>query len=244
MVVNNDDLELCLLAGYPIETEVGKLYPLKLKDIVEIGLTKYNEYLGIATFDINDIDLGDINIVEGEISTFEFILVNCHYQSSFKDKFIEALSLFFKESVSLDIENNIFYIGEKEEEKIINNDNYEYIQDLLMKQNYLKKEKKEDYNPGNEQAKKFIEKLKKNKRNAPKPKSDVSLHSIVSGIAWKSNNISIFDVWNLTIYQIYDAVQRMDLIDNYEGHLQGIFAGTIDPKKLDFKNINWTKILK
>jgi hypothetical protein len=242
MVVNNDDLELCLLAGYPIETEVGKLYPLKLKDIVEIGLTKYNEYLGITTFDINDIDLDDINLVESGISTFEFILLNCHYQSSFKDKFIEALSLFFKEPVLLD-ENGSFYIGEIEEEKIINNDNYEYIQDLLMKQNYLKKEKKEEYNFANDAAREFYEKNKKNKKNAPKVKSDVNLHSIVSGIAWKSNSVNIFDVWNLTIYQTYDAIQRMDLVDNYEGHLGGIFAGTIDPKKMDFKKINWSKKL-
>jgi hypothetical protein len=35
----------------------------------------------------------------------------------------------------------------------------------------------------------------------------------------------------------------MDLVDNYKGHLQGIFAGTIDPKKMDFKKINWSKKL-
>ena len=244
-MTNEDDLELCLLAGHQVDVGIGKLYPLKLRDIVEIGLSKYNEYLGITTLDIDDLDLEEVNLKESEITNFEFILLSCYSQSSFKDKFITALSLFFKELVSVDYEGGFFYIGEKEEQRIINNDNFKVIQDVLMKQNYVKKEKKEeDYNPGNERARKFIEKLKKNKRNMPKIKGDITLHSIISGIAWKSNNINILNVWNMTIYQLYDAIQRLELIDNYEGHLQGIFAGTIDPKKLDFKNINWTKRLK
>jgi len=245
-MVNNDDLELCLLAGYPIDVGIGKLYPLKLKDIVEIGLTKYNEYLGITTFDIGDMDLDGVNIKESGITTFGFILLNCYGQngeSSFKDKFIMALSLFFKEPVSVDYESGSFHIGNKEENKIINNDNFEYIQDMLMKQNYIKKEKEEEYNFANDAARKFHEEQKKKRKNAPKIKSNVTLHSIISGIAWKSNSVNIFDIWDLTIYQLYDAIQRMDLIDNYKGHLQGIFAGTIDPKKMDFKKINWSKKL-
>ncbi len=105
-----------------------------------------------------------------------------------------------------------------------------------------KKELKEEYNPANEEARKIIEKIKENKKNAPKPKELITLSSMISGLGWKANNINIFNVWDLTVYQLYDGLNRLKIIDDYQFTLSGIYAGTIDSGKINLKDINWMKI--
>jgi len=65
---------------------------------------------------------------------------------------------------------------------------------------------------------------------------------MISGLGWKANNINIFDVWDLTVYQLYDGLNRLKIIDDYQFTLSGIYAGTIDSGKINLKDINWMKI--
>lgn len=244
------DIKLKLLAGLPINVDgVGKLYPLTLRDIAEIGEKTYNSYLNVLCFDIEDLDISDeIKNIEG-ITTFDIIMSNCIQNKEFKSTVIDSLSLFFREDVNFSLEKinesdfYLLHIGDLKDQRIIHRENFESIKDILKQQNNISKAKEEEYNPANETARKLIEKIKKNKQNAPKPKNNIDLHSIISGVAWKSH-IGINNVWDLVICQLYDAYYRLDIVDNYEKTLYGVYAGTIDAKKTDFKKINWSNIIK
>lgn len=244
------DIKLKLLAGLPIEVEgVGEVYPLTLKEIAEIGDQTYTEYLGCICFDLEDLEgFEEVKEIEG-ISTLDIIISNCIQSEAFKNKVINSLSLFFREDVFLfeeKINGNefcLFHIGNLEDQRFIHRDNFEIIKDILKQQNNMVKNKEEEYNPANETARRLIEKIKKNRQNTSKPKQNIDLHSIISGVAWKSH-IGINDVWDLTIYQLYDAFYRLDIVDNYDKTLYGVYAGTVDAKKTDFKKINWSNIIK
>ena len=110
-------------------------------------------------------------------------------------------------------EYQIFYIGDINNGIFIYRDNYEEIKKVLKLQNYIP-DKKEEFNPANEKAKKLMEKIKRNRKtnNAVKKDDSFELYNIISGVAWKSH-IGIDSVWDLTIYQLYDAYVRLDLID-------------------------------
>lgn len=241
----NEDLKLKLLAGLPIKvSNIGKIKQYKLKEIIDYGYSKYNYNLGLI---INVKDLVDDKEVDlSKINDFELSLLIAYYNQSFKKDFINALSYFFNEPVFFH-KDGFYYLGNINERRFILDKNFEDIQDVIKHINCIKIEKEPSYNPANEYARKLIEQIKKNKEKMPKKRnvnSNVDLHSMISGLSWKSYSVNIINIWDLTIYQLYDAMSRMEVVDYYEGILRGLFAGTIDGKKINLTKINWAKIIK
>lgn len=244
------DMGLKFLAGLPIGVcDIGDIHPLTLREIATIGEIQYNKYLSALCFEIEDVLSGeDLDGVEG-ISTYDILMANCISNENYKELITSAISLFFKDDVSFyaySQEGNNYaflYLGELEEERIINKDNFENIKLILQQQNNIQRSKAEEYNPANEKARQLIEQIKKNRQNAPKPKQLVDLHSIISGVAWKGG-VGIGSIWDLTIYQLYDAYYRLNIVDTYDKTLNGIYSGTVDGTKTDFKKLNWSNIIK
>ena len=244
------DIGLKLLAGLPIEiNKIGELYPLTLKEMANIGETQYNKYLSALCFEIEDVlSEDDLEGVEG-VTTYDILMANCLSNEDYRKLIIEAMSVFFKEDINFhryskdNVNYAFFCLGELEEEKIINRDSFEEIKIILQQQNNIQKSKKEEYNPANDKARQLIEKMKKDRQNAPKPKQFVDLHSIISGVAWKGG-VGIGSIWDVTIYQLYDAYYRLNIVDTYDKTLNGIYSGTVDAKQTDFKKLNWSNIIK
>lgn len=236
------DDELRLLKGSSFFVDQIEIKPFTLGEIVEIGYEKYQQLLNIFVIEVEDI-LKEIPEELEDITVFDLFL-RSGSQELFEG-FISAISLFLrienKNEFSIDDEVNNILIGEN---KIINKYNWTKICDIIQMQNCVKRQKEEEYNPANEAARAIIEKIKENKKNAQKKKELVTLSSMISGISWKSNNINTFNVWDLTIYKLYDGLNRLELIDNYQFTLTGVYSGTVDSKKINFKQINWMKTLK
>lgn len=242
------DIKLKLLAGLPIYVkDVGNIYPLKLKEVAELGEIKYNSCLSALCFDIDDLNWDENMVMPEGITTFDIMMANCTKDEEFKSIVLEGLSLFLKEKVEfinyVENDSRYLFLQVGNENKIIYRDNYKNVKYILMQQNHIIRPKKEEYNPANEQARKLIEQIKKNRANAPKIKPSIDLHSIMSGVAWKGQ-VGIEEILDLTVYQLYDAYYRLEVVDNYDKTMQGVYAGTIDVKKIDLKKINWNNIIK
>ena len=234
MVVDND-INLRLLAGMPIDiNNLGILTPLKLKDITNIGESNYNELLSVLLIDKSNIE----GLNDQEISNLELLMVYSYQNIEFREKVLKSLKLFFNKEFLMSNEG-LFYC----EDLIIDKEPFDDFQYALKCANHIEIKKEPEYVPGNERARKFMEKLKLNKQNIKKPET-MNLHSIISGVAWKSNNMNIIDIFKLTIYQLYDAFYRLENIDNYNYTLSGIYAGTVDSKNINISNITWSRILK
>lgn len=236
------DIELKLLAGLPVEIKgVGLFHNPKIREIIDLGESKYNYYLSSIFLSRKQVQNADENL-----NDFELLFAICYHNKEFQEIFFNALKFFFKEEdVGLDTDNQsiFFYFGEKKENRRITQDNFDEIKKLIRVANFLEESEKEEFNPINEKAKEIIAKFLKNKEKLPKIKEKMNLHSILSGIAWKSKNLNIFNVFDLTLYQLYDGFYRMDVIDYYQSTIQGLNAGTIDGSKIDLKKIHWTKII-
>jgi len=237
-----EDLELLLLFGEEIDIGICKLYPLKLKEIVKLGYSKYNYYISLILIDKSILQNENTDL--NDIDNFEVIYGLCNYDEQFKDNYFNMLELFSKETINLS--DGFFYFGDLKENRIINKDNFDEIIKIIKRINFVKEQKKEeDYNPGNEEARKFIEEIKKKKElyaKLNKNSNSVTLYSISSSIAWKSH-IGINSIRELTVYQLYDAYYRLGLIDNYDKTMHGIYAGTIDGKKIKLEEIDWSKVI-
>jgi len=235
-VIIENDLNLKLLAGMSIFIEnLGILTPLKLRDIITLGELNYNELLSVLLIDKSNID----GLNNQDINNLELLMVYSYQNQDFREKTLKALKLFLNKEFFMNNEG-FFYC----DDLIINNDSFNYFQYVLKCANHIEIKKKEDeIIPGNERARKFMEKLKLSKQNIKKPEI-INLHSIISGVAWKSNNTNIINIFDLTIYQLYDAYHRLENIDNYHYTLSGLYAGTVDGKNINLSNITWSKILK
>jgi hypothetical protein len=242
-----DDIELKLLAGMPIEIDgVGEIHSPLVKDVIRIGEDKYNQYLSYLLIDKDKIDIEEE--MRSKLSTFAVIVTLCMQDQQFQQIFLSALQFIFNKEAHLghDDSDVFFYFGDIRENNRITKEDIEIIQAIIRVANHvkIKEENEDEYRPAGEEARKMIEEMLERRRNKPKPKPTINLHSIISGLAWKSNNINIFDISKLSIYQLYDGFHRQESIDSYNYTLVGIYSGNVDGKKVDYNNIHWTKILK
>lgn len=235
MIRHND---LRLLAGLPIEIEeVGNIHPLRLKEIANIGESNYNRYLSSLTINVEDVVEDLDNIYEYE--TFDVVVAMCIQEDGFREIVLTALRLFFCESeIEFVADMGLFFLGDVAEQRVIHRNNYEKIKNTLLLQNYIPLHVKPNF--GNDRAKELYERIRKNKREYSSSQNDDSrLFSIISSISWKSR-IGL-PVWDLTVYQLFDAYYRLNVVDQYEHTMRGIYAGTIDGQKVKQKELDWSK---
>ncbi|MFD0587818.1 hypothetical protein ACFQZE_07370 [Paenibacillus sp. GCM10027627] len=245
MSIELDDIELKLLTGLPIEIiATGDLYSPLVKDIIELGYSKYNELLSCVLVDKANLVK---KVQDDDVSTFTIILSLCVHDPTYEQKFLKAIELMFKEKAQFGHTEDeaFFYFGDITEGRYITSKNIEYIQAMIRLANQVKHqdEEEENYNPADEQTRKVIEEMLARRKNKPKPKPTINLHSIISGLACKSNSINHFNVGQLSLYQLYDSFHRLDVIENYHYTLVGIYSGNVDSKKINFNKIHWTKII-
>ena len=239
----SSDTRLKLLANLPIDVGNGiHFHTPTLEEIIQIGESRYNELLSIMLLDKRSIE----SLAEDEtITNFHILYANCYHSSEFMEAFKESAQFFFKEEVHRSPEHLgvFFYFGDILEERFINEENFEFIQSLIMVANNVSF-KEEDYDPFNERARKLVEEIKQIKEEVAKKKEKIDdFESKISGLAWKSN-MNIFDVFKLSIYQFYDGLLRLEQVDSYQFTLTGVYAGTVSSDKIKMSDLHWTKKLK
>lgn len=235
--------EMKLLKGTEIDVYGLMVKPHTLEELVDVvGLKEYYNLIGFVS--IQKKDVNEFFKLEGEeyekTSVFQMLL------------FHELLAKYIVEFLKFVTRmNDIYYIPTwksitveyPNRRVVINSKNIDEIINAILKIYCIStpKEEKEEFNPANEQARKLMERIRKNRAKAPKPKSDVDLTSIISAVAWKSNSLTIESVWKLTMYQLYDAFYRLEIIDNYDKTLSAMYAGTIDAKTAKLDKQLWYK---
>lgn len=241
-----EHIELKLLAGYPIETDGGLIYQPKIKDIVDIGEEKYQQYLGLLLFDTDLIEIKDKELqrVEmDEFTTFDFLYFLSVLNENTRSLVEDSLRFFFRKDI-LTLNDYRFCVGHFGEQKFITRDNYNYIKKVLIKMNFLKElEEEEEIEFGNELARQWYLEAKKVEKNRPKPKPQINLQSIISAMMWRTNKTTE-QILDMTVYQLHDGYHRLFLIDECLGLRDGLYHGTVDKSKINPNDLNWAKIIE
>lgn len=206
--------EMELLKGKPIDLGVCKIHPLTLNKIVEITEEKYNQALSLITFNKSRLDINDEQL--NQLTDYQILLAYCYHNPEIRDLFFESVEIFLKEPIHLH-ELGFFYLGELEEQRIIDENIWKQIQEVIKKQNFLSTEEEKVMKPANEKAAELIEKMKKIKEKLAKQnrKDELRLSDIISIVACYSDGINLFNVWDLTVYQLYTAYLRLIMWDDY-----------------------------
>lgn len=229
--MDKTDLNLRLLAGLPIKVENIQIKPKNIREIVDFGYLRYNQLLSLLVSKVEDmVDTEKLKLPEG---TTVFDVVLASQNEELISGFIDALCFFFDES-TFDFDEQLgLIIGEQkdttEDTKYINHKNFEQVVDIIKHQNCVNTPKDKEFKPKGKKASKILEKLKKGREAVQKAKSkdgnDIDFQSIVSAVSTKSNSINKLNVWDLTIYQLYDEFKRLEMITGYDTSILAMLNG-------------------
>lgn len=95
--------------------------------------------------------------------------------------------------------------------------------------------------PGNREAKEYLlerarKKLKRRKRRKEKSQLQQLIVAMVNTEQFKYDFRGVRD---LTIYQFNESVRQIQHKIDYDNKMHGIYAGTVDPKKINQDDLNW-----
>lgn len=240
-----DDIHLKFLLNLTVPVSgIGEFRAPLLRDIVDITEQQYRIALNTMLFERDY--LGKEMEEIAEYTDTQLLAAVIYQDSLYRESFHCACQIHFNKTPSLSDDGEI-YFDTLSKENILTDEKFNYIKHLVRIANNIQEkqtEEDEEIIPGNEQARKFMEELKKSQEllNKAKKKEPINLHSLISSVGWKTKS---FDFINqLNIYQLYDGYYRLGTIDNYHYTMTGIYSGTIDADKVKLPDINWANIIK
>lgn len=207
--------------GSLLVKNVGHIKCPTLNEIVECGGEElYNYYIYVLLYtksqiaEVSNIQLTD-EVLE-ELNTtplFLFMVADSGMREALKD----ALSFFLNEDIVFD-ETSVSFLtltpGTKDVVGCINCNNYETVRDLILQRNYMSPQKE---GMVKKKSKKVLEreaKLAAGRKKSKKHKdreNAMRLDNIASKLAARSYSMNIQDVYNLTVYQLYDQFNELNI---------------------------------
>lgn len=162
-----------------------------------------------------------------------------------------ALNFFFEDEVIYDSSQKVFILFngmvDKDDQKIqtgiIHEGNYDEVIDVILQRvNISKRKDEKKLKVKNKTAERLLEKMKKGSKKA-KQKEDkkMEIGNLISSISVHSKTLNIVNIWNLTIFQLYDQFTRIHYDDSYTMNSTSVSVWGDSEKKFD--NTMWFSII-
>lgn len=228
---------------------VGGIISPKLKDISSIGYNTYQYYLNILLMDLKTyfMIIGQPEQYEmlseeekSQITIFDLLTINEQSVNLFQ----EILNFFIKEDVTYSLQNRCFLVHKADEVVgIITRENYPQVCDFICQRNCIKSNQEEDLSKvKSKKALEIMKKLQKGRSEKSKQtESDknMELGNIISAVANKSQSLNILNIWDLTVFQIWDCFSRLS--NNSIYHIQSMSVAVWGNKDHSFDATSWFK---
>ena len=229
-----------LLSPYPIKLSIGTLRKPKLKDISELTFRKFNlfevilksdpERLYVDVLGNSYVDVWN-NMADEQkrnLTVFTVVMNN----ELLRELFLEIFDFFFVEKVI--IYNNLFVILKDavddsqplQKEDILGAIGTDLFQPLIevIQQIcciYEEEEKQEEIKFKNEFTRKMYERMQaaekeKRRQKARAEAVDYSLPNMISAVSNRHPSINPINIWELTIYQLFDSFNRLQVNTIYD----------------------------
>ena len=239
------DHRLALMAGTPIPIPECQLvlHQPTIKEIAMIGEQEF--FIGVQCLCIQKtMCIEDESLLANTTNFQVFMTVMTDKNSLDKKEFVTSvLTVLFPDYKVIFTPRSLLF-NNKDLNIIIDENNFEFLQSSLEKIFCLRNSDQASFNPGNDAAKKIADKLMRARERVAKQKatekgSGSTFSQYVSTLTVGIASMSLQDCLNLTMYQLYDLVERYMLYVNWDIDLRSRLAGG----KPDSKPDNWMKII-
>ncbi len=163
-----------------------------------------------------------------------------------------ALSFFFTESVVFDDNEKVFLTchpkaGEEEAPLpagVIHKAVWNDLCDIISQLNFIEHTEEEYSNVKSKKALKILEKLKagRKKKKTDSYDPDTDLGNIISAVAAKSSSLNMINIWDITIYQLWDTFHRLKVQAIYD--IEKTSVSVWGDKEKQFDQNVWYKNIK
>ena len=238
------DIRLALMTGIdiPIPELQLTIHQPTIKEIAYIGETDF--FIGLQTLNVNTkmLMLEDKTVLENT-SNFQIFMtiINEAETKDKKEAIMLVLSLIFPnckviftpQSLLLSSEQGMITIDEGNFEIL-----QQYIQEIFCLNSAMHGD--QNFNPADKKAEEIAKKLMRGRQRVAAQKGEDNgsvFGRYVSIITVGINSMSFFDSLNLTMYQMYDLVERYTLHLNWDLDIKTRLAGG----KPDSKPDDWMK---
>lgn len=234
------DKKLALLTGIDVPIEECQLiiHQPTIKEISFVGETDFFtaiQYLCVQKSLYKDLPPDTTNF-----SLFMAIMTDENVNK--KPLILNVLPLFFPEYKVIFTPRAILF-NLNDENFMIDEGNFEIFQSALETICCLRGSGNDSYNPGNDKAREIAEKLMRGRQRAAAQKAaedggaDGIFSRYLSILTVGLQSMSLNDLMNCTIYQLYDLIERYSLYIGWDLDVRSRLAGG----KPDHEPENWMK---
>lgn len=207
---------------------IGSIKSPKLRDICKLGYLSYKNYINVLLLNpedyYNNFEKDKIQWYKSldeesknKIYMYDLMLSN----EQLITMYVEVFDFFFNEIVTFNVNKGIFCLFSNDESVNneskaignINRDTFSDICDIILQRiNIFRDYSNEDFKKvKNKRALEILKKLKKgqeqqNKNNQQNKK--IELPNIISALSTYHNSLNINNIWDITIFQLYDQFNR------------------------------------
>lgn len=236
------DTRLALMCGteYPIpECEISIHQPT-IKEIAYIGETDF--FTGVQCLCLNKTMFVKDESLLGDTSNFQIFMTIMSEPDTVDKKFAvqQVLTLFLPDYKVIMTPRSLLLSGQGTT-KQIDETNFEHLQNALSTICCLRTGPmdQQSFNPANAKAREIAEKLMRGRQRvaAEKGQTNISVFSQYLSILTVGLHISLVEIMKLTMFQLYDLVERYSLYVNWDIDIRCRLAGG----KPDSQPDNWMK---
>lgn len=236
------DYRLALMTGVdiPIPELQLTVHQPTIREISMVGEQEF--FIGIQVLCVNkNMYIQDESLLATTTNFQIFMAMMTEKEAADKkEAVIQVLSLILpKFKVVFTPRSMMFSQGE--ETVIIDEGNFEKLQEILSQQFCIKGSDQEQFNPQSQKAREIAQKLMKARQKVAAIKASENSSSMfaqyLSTLTIGINSMSLKDCMELTMYQLYDLIERYSLYINWDIDIRSRMAGA----KVDKPVENWMK---
>lgn len=237
------DTRLALMCGtdFPVPECQLTIHQPRIKEIALIGEADF--FSGIQCLCLNKTMFVQDETLLETTNNFQIFMTVMSEKEAIEKKVAvqQVCTLMFPQFKVVFTPRSMLFMGDGQTITIDEN-NFEFLQAAITSICCLKTGPmdQQSFNPANEQAKKIADKLMRGRQRvaAQKGESNTSLFSqYLSTITVGINSMSLQDAMDLTMFQLYDLVERYMLYLNWDMDIRSRLAGA----KPDSQPENWMK---
>ncbi|OMD10721.1 hypothetical protein BJP50_28060 [Paenibacillus odorifer] len=235
MTIDLERIKINAMANLPFNINRILIYPISLKQIVDMGYDDYNNNLSLLSIKKDQLVSPELfDSIPSDVEAYD-IIYELYKDDDLCKAFNNSLSFFCK-TENIVYDNGLYIEGIK-----VDSGCYKDILKVIHTQNGIVLNE-DDFNPKSERVKKLREKQLENRKKIQKLKKDsgngsdlLTFFDLVSIICSNANGINVFNVFDLNMFQFNDQFNRMKLLNDYETSIQSLLHGA-DPKNIEIKH--------
>ena len=217
------------------------LHQPKIREIAFIGEKDF--FIGVQCLCINkDLILQDKSILANTNNFQIFMTIMEQDEDKEKRNAVRSLLLLIFPSIQnvLFTPRSLILQSASMENLTIDEQNFTFLQEISKQVFCFKQTSKDSFNPANEKARQIAEKLMRGRKKVAELNGSdkASIFSqYLSILTIGLNSMSLQDLMDLTMYQLYDLIERYSLYLNWDIDIRSRMAGA----KVDKPVENWMK---